>query len=60
MIDCGISGIFPKGTILVSLNDIAGVSGVGTVEQIAASVLEKYLGKNVAIYRSLKFADTIV
>ncbi|HTN35600.1 MAG TPA: zinc-binding dehydrogenase [Arachidicoccus sp.] len=68
MLACGINagdiafigGAFPKGSIPVSLYDIRGVSGVGTVMEVGEGVSPKYNGRNVAIYRSLKFDDDII
>jgi NADPH:quinone reductase len=55
-----IGGAFPKGSIPVSQYEIAGVSGVGTVIAIGAGVSKEYTGKKVAIYRSLKFSESII
>ena len=55
-----IAGIFPKGSIPTSNYDIAGVSGVGIVEQIGSGVPSSYTGRKVAFYRSLKFSDQIL
>ncbi len=55
-----INGVFPKGTIPVSLYDICGVSGVGTVIEVGSGVPDAYKGKNVTIYRSLKFDENII
>lgn len=68
MLACGINagdiafigGTFPKGSIPVSKYDIGGVSGVGTVMEVGEGVSLKYKGRNVAIYRSLKFDENIV
>lgn|GEM_PF-509304 len=43
-----------------SLYHIKGVSGVGTVVQIGEGVSPDYLGKNVTIYRNLKYSETVV
>lgn len=55
-----IGGAFPPGTIPVSLHDICGVSGAGKVIEVGDSVPHEYQGKNVAIYKSLKFSDRMV
>jgi NADPH:quinone reductase-like Zn-dependent oxidoreductase len=54
-----IGRTFPIGIVL-SLYDIYGVSGAGTVIETGANVPEAYKGKNVAIYRSLKPSESIV
>ena len=55
-----IAGAFAPGTIPVSQYDICGVSGSGKVMKIGDGVPQRYKGKNVAIYKSLKFSDHIV
>lgn len=55
-----IGGAFPKGSIPVSRYDICGVSGVGTVIEVGEGVPSTYKGKNVTIYRSLKFGENII
>lgn len=55
-----IAGAFPPGSIPVSLHDICGVSGAGKVIDIGDGVPQKHKGKNVAVYKSLKFSDNIV
>ena len=68
MIACGINpgdnafiaGVFAKGSIPVSRYDICGVSGVGTVTQTGSGVPSAYLGRNVTLYRSLRFSDALV
>lgn len=68
MVACGINagdiafiaGNFPKGSIPVSQYDIRGVSGVGIVIEVGEGVLPKYMGMKVAIYRSLKFDESII
>ena len=55
-----INGVFPKGTIPESKYDVAGGSGVGTIVEIGEGVPPGYKGKNVTIYRSLKFDDDII
>ena len=55
-----ITGLFPKGTIPVSQYEIGGVSGVGVIEQVGSDMDKSLIGKNVTIYRSLKFGDSIV
>lgn len=68
MIACGINlgdsafigGLFPVGTIPVSQYDICGVSGVGVIEQVGSGLPKEYVGRNVTIYRSLKFSDSLV
>jgi NADPH:quinone reductase-like Zn-dependent oxidoreductase len=55
-----INGVFPKGTIPESRYDLAGGSGVGTIVEIGEGVPAEYRGKNVTIYRSLKFDDNII
>lgn len=68
MVACGINagdkafigGTFPPGSIPVSQYNICGVSGVGTVIEIGAEVPEEYIGKNVTVYRSLKFGENII
>lgn len=48
----------PPGSVK-SLYDIKGVSGVGKVEQIGQGVPPAYLGKNVTVYRQLKYSESI-
>lgn len=55
-----IAGAFAPGTIPVSRYDICGVSGSGKVVEIGDGVPQRFKGKNVAIYKSLKFSDHIV
>ena len=55
-----IAGAFAPGSIPVSQHDICGVSGAGKVMEIGKGVPERYKGKNVAIYKSLRFSDHIV
>lgn len=55
-----INGVFPKGTIPESNYDLVGGSGVGVVIEIGEGVPQEYKGKNVTIYRSLKFDDDII
>lgn len=55
-----IAGAFPPGSIPTSLYGVCGVSGAGKVIEIGEGVPQKYKGKNIAIYKSLKFSDTIV
>jgi len=55
-----ISGAFPPGSIPVSLYNLCGVSGAGTVVDVGQDVPEGYLGKKVTIYRSLKYSETII
>lgn len=55
-----IGGTFPPGSIPVSRFDICGVSGVGTVTEIGEGVPEEFQGKNVTLYRSLKFGENII
>jgi len=55
-----IGGNFPPGMFTQSRYDVAGVSGVGEVVGIGESVPDKYLGKNVTVYRSLTKGDEIV
>jgi len=43
-----------------SLYEIRGVSGVGMVEQIGEGVPQEYLGKNVTLYRQLKYSENII
>ncbi len=67
MLACGINsgdklfiaGAFPRG-IPASRYAIAGVSGVGTVIAAGKGVPENYVGKNVAVYRSLKISEHTV
>lgn len=54
-----IGRTFPIGLVL-SKYDIYGVSGVGTVLEAGSGVPDEYLGKHVAIYRSLVPSDHIV
>lgn len=54
-----IQGAFPRG-IPESRHSIAGVSGVGTVMETGAGVPPGYKGKNVTVYRSLLFDETLV
>lgn len=68
MLACGINagdsafinGVFPKGSIPESQHNLAGVSGVGTVVSVGKDVPEIYEGKNVTVYRSLKFSEDII
>ncbi len=55
-----IGGAFPPGSIPVSLHDICGVSGAGKEIEVGDGVPQEYKGKNVAVYRSLKFSDNMV
>ena len=55
-----IGGAFPPGTIPVSLHDVCGVSGAGKVIEVGNGVPQEYKGKNVAVYKSLKFSDSII
>lgn len=55
-----IGGAFPPGTIPVSLYEICGVSGAGKVIEVGDRIPQKYKGKNVAVYKSLKFSDSMV
>ena len=55
-----IAGAFPPGFVPESLDDICGVSGAGEVIEVGDGVPRKYIGKNVAVYKSLKFSDNIV
>lgn len=55
-----IAGMFPPGFIPVSRYDVAGVSGVGTVIETGPGVPAEYRGKNVTVYRSLKFSNDII
>ena len=48
-----ISGNYPPGFFTQSRDDIAGVSGVGEVIELGNGVPEKYIGKQVTVYRSL-------
>lgn len=54
-----IGRTFPIGLVL-SKYDIFGVSGVGTVQEAGDDVPAEYIGKQVAIYRSLVPSDHIV
>ncbi|MCK5066856.1 MAG: alcohol dehydrogenase catalytic domain-containing protein [Bacteroidales bacterium] len=51
-----IGGAFPHG----SQYEMCGVSGVGKVIAIGEGVSREYEGRNVAIYRSLRFTNHIV
>lgn len=55
-----IGGTFPPGSIPISFLDVCGVSGVGTVIETGEGVPDTYEGKNVTVYRSLKFSDNII
>jgi len=55
-----ISGNFSPGLFNQSQYDIAGVSGVGRVIAIGEGVPQKYLDKNVTVYRSLTASNDIV
>jgi NADPH2:quinone reductase len=55
-----IGGNFPPGMFTQSRYYVAGVSGVGEVVAIGEGVDDKYLGKNVTVYRSLTKGDEIV
>jgi NADPH:quinone reductase len=54
-----ISRPFPLGGAL-SLYNVYGVSGAGTVVATGPGVPERYVGKQVALYRSLKSSDSMV
>lgn len=49
----------PPGTVK-SLYEIRGVSGAGQVLQTGEGVPKEYAGKNVTLYRQLKFSENIV
>lgn len=49
----------PLGAV-VSLYNVYGASGAGTVIETGPGVPETYAGKKVALYRSLKFSEKIV
>ena len=55
-----IRGAFPPGSIPESLHSICGVSAAGRVIEVGDGVPETYKGKNVSVYKSLKFSDSIV
>ena len=55
-----IGGAFPPGSIPVSLYDVCGVSGAGKVIEVGDGVPQEYKDKNVAIYKSLRFSDSMV
>lgn len=55
-----ISGAFPPGFFPNSKYGIAGVSGVGKVIKTGEGVPDRYLGKYVAVYRSLRFSDQTI
>lgn len=55
-----IAGAFPPGFAPESQHRICGVSGAGKVMDIGGGVPQDYQGKNVAIYRSLRFSDNMV
>lgn len=55
-----ISGNAPAGFFPESRYGITGVSGVGKVIATGDDVPNKYLGKYVTVYRSLRFSDEIV
>ena len=50
-----LRGISPE-----SLYDICGVSGAGTVMETGDNVPEEYMGKRVAVYRSLRSTDALI
>src|SRR5262245_26344850 len=54
-----IAGAFPRG-IPSSKYNIAGVSGVGKVIETGPGVPDYYKGKNVTIYRSLKYSEETI
>ncbi|WP_216848944.1 zinc-binding dehydrogenase [Pedobacter sp. L105] len=54
-----INRALPPGSV-VSLYHVYGVSGVGKVLEIGAGVPEAYRGKNVTMYRSLKFSESMI
>lgn len=54
-----IAGAFPRG-IPASRHSIAGVSGVGIVIEIGEGVPDSYKGKNVSVYRSLRFSEDTI
>jgi NADPH:quinone reductase len=49
----------PPGSVL-SMYDVYGVSGAGTVIAIGDGVPEVYTGKNVSMYRSLRFSESMI
>ena len=55
-----ISGNYPPGFFTESRHHIAGVSGAGKVIALGDGVPEKYLGRNVTVYRSLTAGNEIV
>jgi len=55
-----LSGVFPPGSAPESRYDIAGGCGAGEVIAVGEGVPERYRGKKVAFYRSLKFSDELV
>jgi NADPH:quinone reductase len=48
-----INGFIPRGAAPESLNDVAGVSGAGEVEEIGKNVPSDFRGRKVAFYRAL-------
>ena len=69
MVACGINPgdkallggtTFPPGSIPMSQYDIYGASGAGQVLAVGPGVPAEYLGKNVAVYRSLQFSEQLV
>lgn len=54
-----ISRPLPPGSV-TSLYNVYGASGSGTVVAVGVGVPEAYKGKNVAMYRSLKFSENMV
>ncbi|CAM4046062.1 NADPH:quinone reductase [Pedobacter westerhofensis] len=55
-----ISGNYPPGFFTQSLHNIAGVSGVGEVIQLGEGVPDKFLGRQVTVYRSLTKSENVV
>ena len=48
-----INGFIPRGAAPESINDVAGVSGAGKVEEIGKNVPQDFKGRKVAFYRAL-------
>lgn len=53
-------GTFAPGSIPVSQYDIYGASGAGQVLAVGPGVPPEYVGKQVAVYRSLQFSEHLV
>lgn len=55
-----INGFIPRGLSPESVDDVAGVSGVGEVVEIGENVPQNFQSNKVAFYRSLNPSDSKV